>query len=234
MGIRTTPRSLRTISPIWWPSGTWRTHSGAGPLRLPGFERGNGVAVSRIPSIGIKGFSSYNGLLLTINKNLSHGLKFDFNYTYSHSIDNTSLIANKGASNAGLGFICDVVHPRECRGSVGLFDETHVMNANFLYDLPIGHGRTFAATSPRWVDEVIGGWALSGIPQWHSGLAFTAYSGAFMPVCKQCAGDLQRKAGHRRGARAQGSGRFREPVQRWDRRGECIQRSGGIDHRQPQ
>jgi hypothetical protein len=126
-----------------------------------------------------KGFSSYNGLLLTVNKNLSHGLKFDFNYTYSHSIDNTSLIANKGASNAGLGFICDVVHPRECRGTSD-FDETHVMNANFLYDLPIGHGRTFAATSPRWVDEVIGGWALSGIPQWHSGLAFTAYSGAFV------------------------------------------------------
>ena len=38
-----------------------------------------------------KGFSSYNGLLLTLQKNLTHGLQFDFNYTWSHSIDNVSL-----------------------------------------------------------------------------------------------------------------------------------------------
>jgi hypothetical protein len=45
-----------------------------------------------------KGFSSYAGLLATLQKNLSHGLQFDVNYTYSHSMDNTSLIANSIAS----------------------------------------------------------------------------------------------------------------------------------------
>ncbi len=63
-----------------------------------------------------KGFSSYNGLLVTLQKNLTHGLQFDFNYTWSHSIDNVSLIANQIAFG-GYGFICDAVHPRECRGN---------------------------------------------------------------------------------------------------------------------
>ena len=126
-----------------------------------------------------KGFSSYNGLLTTLSKNLSHGLRFDFNYTWSHSIDNTSLIANTVASGNGIGFICDAARPRECRGNSD-FDETHVVNGDFTYDLPVGRGRTFAATAPRWLDEAIGGWAVSGIPSWHSGLAFTAFSNAFV------------------------------------------------------
>ena len=60
-----------------------------------------------------KGISSYHGLLATLHKNLSEGLQFDLNYTYSHSIDNVSLIANSRAVG-GYGFICDVVRPTEC------------------------------------------------------------------------------------------------------------------------
>jgi hypothetical protein len=126
-----------------------------------------------------KGFSSYNGLLTTLSKNLSHGLRFDFNYTYSHSIDNTSLIANSVPSGTGIGFVCDVLRPRECRGNSD-FDETHIINGDFTYELPIGRGKTFAGDSPRWLDEAIGGWSVSGIPTWHSGVAYTTSSGAFV------------------------------------------------------
>ncbi len=110
---------------------------------------------------------------------MSHGLQFTFNYTYSHSIDNTSLIANDIASSNGIGFICDATRPRECRGNSD-FDETHVINGDFSYELPFGKGKTFAATSPRWADELIGGWTVSGIPQWHSGVAFSTVSNAFV------------------------------------------------------
>ena len=126
-----------------------------------------------------KGSSSYNGLLATLSKNTSHGLQFTFNYTWSHSIDNTSLVANKLASSNGVGFICDVVRPRDCRGNSD-FDETHVINGDFSYQLPIGRHRTFAGDAPRWLDEVIGGWNVSGITQWHSGVAFSAFSNAFV------------------------------------------------------
>jgi Carboxypeptidase regulatory-like domain len=125
-----------------------------------------------------KGFSGYNGLLTTLHKNAGHGLQFDINYTWSHSIDNVSLTANTPALG-GYGFICDALRPRECRGNSD-FDVTHYISGNFLYDLPFGRGQTFAATAPWWLNEVIGGWGISGIPSWHSGNAYQLTSNAFV------------------------------------------------------
>jgi hypothetical protein len=125
-----------------------------------------------------KGFSSYNGLLLTVQKNLSHGLQFDFNYTWSSSIDNVSLTGNQIAYG-GYGFICDAVRPRECRGPSD-FDEKHIISSDFIYELPIGRGRTYASNSPLWLDEIIGGWRVSGLPTWHSGDPYTVFSNAFV------------------------------------------------------
>lgn len=124
------------------------------------------------------GFSAYNGMLATLHKNLSHGLQFDINYTWSHSVDNVSLIANSYAYN-GTGFICDVLRPRLCRGNSD-FDITSYVNGNFLYQLPFGRGRDFANQTPRWLDEVIGGWELSGLPTWHTGTPYMANSVAFL------------------------------------------------------
>lgn len=125
-----------------------------------------------------KGFSSYNGALITIHKNPGHGIEFDLNYTWSHSIDNTSYGANQIALG-GYGFICDVLRPRNCRGNSD-FDVTHYINGNFIWELPFGHGRDFAATTPKWADEIIGGWSLSGLPSFHTGNTMFAGSNAFV------------------------------------------------------
>lgn len=125
-----------------------------------------------------KGFSSYNGLLLTVQKNMSHGLQFDANYTWSHSIDNVSLNANSIAYG-GYGFICDALRPRLCRGNSD-FDTTHYVTGDFTYQLPFGHGRGFGSSLPRAVDEFIGGWDVSGVTTWHSGTAYSTVSSAFV------------------------------------------------------
>lgn len=124
------------------------------------------------------GFSSYNGFLVTLVKNNSHGLQFDLNYTWSHSIDNVSVIANAPAIG-GYGFICDVLRPRQCRGNSD-FDVNQYLNGNFIYEMPFGRGRTFGADSPFWLNEVIGGWDLSGLPTIHSGNTTFATSNAFV------------------------------------------------------
>jgi hypothetical protein len=124
------------------------------------------------------GHSTYHGLLLTLHKNLSQGLQFDFNYTYSHSIDNVSLTANTPALS-GYGFICDVLRPQECVGNSD-FDQKHIISGNFLYSLPVGRGRTFGASLPFWANEILGGWDVSAIPTWHSGTAFSTTSSAFV------------------------------------------------------
>jgi Carboxypeptidase regulatory-like domain len=125
------------------------------------------------------GNSNYNGLLLTLDKNLSQGLRFEFNYTWSHSIDNSSVTSNNNAIYTNTGFICDILHPRACRASSD-FDVRQEITSNFVYDLPVGRGKMFLADSPRWVDETIGGWSISGLPSYRTGLAITPYSDAFL------------------------------------------------------
>ena len=124
-----------------------------------------------------KGFSAYHGMLVTLHKNAGHGLQFDLNYTWSHSIDNFSLVAN-GQSNYTGEFICDATRPRECRGNSD-FDLTQVFNGNFIYDLPFGRGRTFASGVNSWVNEAIGGWQISGLPTWQTGSPYYANSTAY-------------------------------------------------------
>lgn len=125
-----------------------------------------------------KGISNYHGLLATLHKNMKDGLSFDLNYTWSHSIDNVSVIANAPAIG-GYGFVCDVVRPHECRGNSD-FDVKHYLNGNFLWELPVGRGQRIAGSAPYWLNEAIGGWSISGLPSWHTGNAFFANSNAFV------------------------------------------------------
>jgi hypothetical protein len=145
---------------------------------LMDYNVGMGAQFSENTIYTNKGFSSYNGMLVTLQKNLTRDLQFDINYTWSHSIDNVSLIAN-GVALGGYGFICDAVRPRECRGNSD-FDTTHYLTSDFTYSLPFGHGRQYASSIPWWLDELVGGWDVSGIPTWHSGQAYGTVSSAFV------------------------------------------------------
>jgi hypothetical protein len=125
-----------------------------------------------------EGNSNYNGLLATLHKNTGYGLQFDLNYTWSHSIDNVSVPAITVAFG-GYGFICDQLRQRECRGNSD-FDAAQYFNGNFIYDLPFGKGKMIASRAPRWLNEIVGGWTVSGLPNWHSGNPYFASSLAFV------------------------------------------------------
>jgi hypothetical protein len=125
------------------------------------------------------GNSNYHGLLLTVDKNLSAGLQFEMNYTWSHSIDNTSLSANANSLFSNSGFICDILRPRACRATSD-FDVRQEMTSNFVYALPFGRGKQFAGAVPFWANEAIGGWSISGLPSYRTGLALTPYSDAYL------------------------------------------------------
>jgi Carboxypeptidase regulatory-like domain len=127
-----------------------------------------------------KGFSSYNAMLVSLQKNLSHGLQFAVNYTFAHSIDNVSFFANSTGDTGigGIGLICDDIRPRECRANSD-FDISNYVTANVTYQLPFGRHRMFMSNAPLWLEEVVGGWDVSGITEWHTGLAWGTDSNAF-------------------------------------------------------
>lgn len=128
-----------------------------------------------------KAASNYDGLLTTLHKKFSQGVQFDLNYTYSHSIDNLSATANSvfgGAADFTGGVLCDPIHLRTCRGNSD-FDIQHQISADGLYNLPFGRGKFFASQSPGWLNQVIGGWQITGGMTWRTGLAFTTLANAF-------------------------------------------------------
>jgi hypothetical protein len=124
--------------------------------------------------ISNQGSSRYDGALVSLRKRFSQGLQFDFNYTWSHAIDNGSSIAN----TVGGGLVCDLTNLRVCRGNSD-FDVRHLVNANFIYELPFGRGKSFGSGVPGWVNQIIGGWEVSGIFTARTGLAFTTTTTAF-------------------------------------------------------
>ncbi len=127
-----------------------------------------------------KGASDYNGLLTTLHRKLADGLQFDLNYTFSHSIDNSSVAANNfsgESANFSGGILCDANNPRLCRG-YSEFDITHIISADGIYDLPIGRGKHFGSSMPNWLNQVVGGWQFAGIDSWHTGFAFTPVANA--------------------------------------------------------
>jgi hypothetical protein len=127
--------------------------------------------------IGNYSNSSYNALFIHVNHRMSHDLTMELNYTYSHSIDNDSGVQNNLVSFSGSE-ICDLRNLRVCRGNSD-FDHRHLVSASFEYGLPFGRGKWIANSSSKLLDEVIGGWRVSGIFGAYTGSPFKVDSGAF-------------------------------------------------------
>ncbi|HET9409033.1 MAG TPA: TonB-dependent receptor [Candidatus Sulfotelmatobacter sp.] len=129
------------------------------------------------------GFSNYNALQASLRHRMSHGVQFDFNYTYSKSIDLCSDAERVGNNfNTALNFSggCQIFNawsPNLFR-AVSDFDTTHQLNANWLADLPFGRGHALASNIGRGLDALIGGWRLSGLFRWTSGFPYTIFNNA--------------------------------------------------------
>jgi hypothetical protein len=134
------------------------------------------------------GNSSYHALQASLRKQFSHGVQFDFNYTFSKSIDITSAASRVGFSvygyqNIGLvgSRLANDFSPNLAR-AVSDYDLTHQVNANWIVDLPVGKGRAFAHDSGKVVDALIGGWQLTGLARWTSGFPFSVDGGQRCPT----------------------------------------------------
>ena len=123
--------------------------------------------------------ASYHALQLTLRHSMMHGVQFDFNYTFSKSIDLASdaeRIAPASSISSLNNIIINAWAPQQERG-VSSFDVTHQLNANWVAELPFGHGRLIAQQAHGPLDAVIGGWQLSGLFRWTSGFPVNVDNG---------------------------------------------------------
>lgn len=122
---------------------------------------------SAMPTWMNAGYSNYHAMTLSLRRPMRSGFGYDFNYTWSHGIDNGSA-AESGAGQFG-GVLQSVFFPQANRGSSD-FDIRHNINANFVVDLPFGKGKKFLNQVNAPVNYLIGGWQVSTIMRYRTAL----------------------------------------------------------------
>jgi hypothetical protein len=115
------------------------------------------------------GWSNYDSLQTRIEKRFSHGLTFLASYTWSHALDIASN-ADLGAQNGGD--FRYAIHPEWEYGNAD-FDVRHRFVLSYLYELPVGHGKSFLGNASGAINQIVGGWQVGGITSASSGNSFT-------------------------------------------------------------
>src|SRR5579884_1217897 len=110
------------------------------------------------------GSSNYNAMQVEFRQRPTHGMEFNINYTWSHSLGIAAQNGIQGQNN----LIYYTARNFRLNYGPSLFDIRHVLHASGTYDLPFGQGRTFL-NHGGFVNAVFGGWTLGTILVWQSG-----------------------------------------------------------------
>jgi hypothetical protein len=127
------------------------------------------------------GTASYHALQVSLRRGMSHGVQFDFNYTFSKSIDISS-DAYRIADEGGLGGQIIKAWDINALRAPSDFDLRHQVNANWIAELPFGKGKALGSNAHGAVEAIIGGWQLSGLARWTSGFSIGVGNGAQWPT----------------------------------------------------
>jgi hypothetical protein len=146
----------------YWPShgagGVWnliQSNFVTGPMTV------NGTQVSGIDWNTNKGYSNYHAGFVSLRKSPTHGLTFDLNYTFAHSLDNLGLTQENTCAVSDAFDVNRTYAP-------SLFDRRHTFNMLVTYDLPFGKGKRWGSNA--LADKAVGGWSVSGVYTVASGL----------------------------------------------------------------
>lgn len=117
---------------------------------------------------------NFNALNVNLRRNFANW-QFAFNYRYSKSLDDLSY--------GGPGFVTNQTYPQNQDFEYGPsdYDTTHYANGSVVYRLPWFNHRS------NLMGEALGGWTISGIFTYDSGLPWTPVSTqTCLQVASQC------------------------------------------------
>jgi len=126
-----------------------------------------------IPGLFSDANANYNSLQVDVQKRFSKGYSVQGTYTWGKSIDNRSstLIGGQGAQ--------DPNNWGRAERAISDFNAAQIFAMNGLWDLPSLHGNGF-------VSAILGGWRLSGIFRYNTGMPTTLFSGVDAALIGYC------------------------------------------------
>ena len=126
------------------------------------------------------GDSYYHAAQFTLRKRFEKGVLFGMAYTFGKSIDNQSVDPVGASSGGGLSTTNSRTptnaHNFKGERSRSDFDRTHVLTASGVWELPFGKGK-WLNTDNRFLNTIVGGWAINGIYTHMTGEPFSVTSG---------------------------------------------------------
>jgi hypothetical protein len=127
--------------------------------------------VNNVSELTNNGTSNYNGVTLTFTRQLTKGFSGTINYTYSHALDDVS---NGGVSPFSIDdsylYQFNPAGLRVANYSNSDYDVRHNLSANYVWDLPF-------KSSMGFLNQIIGGWTVSGTFFTRTGYPFTVTDG---------------------------------------------------------
>jgi Carboxypeptidase regulatory-like domain len=160
----TAPYFCNMVGASFAPCATNAGYTGKGAGYPINFWQANPYSAGApVQYMDSNGFSDYHALQIDLRQRTWHGLEFDANYTWSHTLGLASPNDWEAANTA-------IYTLRDLGLSYGptLYDLRHVVHASVTGELPFGKGR-------RWMNhggvlnEVLGGWNIGDILTFQSG-----------------------------------------------------------------
>ena len=114
--------------------------------------------------------SIYNAGQFTLRNRANGGLTYHISYSYSKSLDISSVGDNSGGTLGG-----NIEDPRALYLSRGRsdFDRGHVAQAVVMYPLPVGRNKRFFNNAGSVINGFIGGWVLASASLFETGSPLT-------------------------------------------------------------
>jgi hypothetical protein len=124
-----------------------------------------------LSSFGTIAKSDYHGMSVSLRQRMK-GLTWDLNYTFSKSLDDASGLQTSTAF--GSAFILNPILQSDSYAASD-FDMRHIINFNSIWKLPIGRSEYFLGGVNKFVDAFIGGWQLSTVVRYNTGVPFGGF-----------------------------------------------------------
>jgi hypothetical protein len=128
-------------------------------------------------------FSEYNSAQFTVQKRTGHGLSLLASYTISKNLSDTA--GSSWDPNQAFGIADGPAVGQQdwhhFEKHVTTDDRPQMLYLSWVYELPFGPGKRFATSSNPVVKQLVGGWRVSGVQQYTSGVPVQIVGGTSLP-----------------------------------------------------
>ncbi|HKS67604.1 MAG TPA: carboxypeptidase regulatory-like domain-containing protein [Candidatus Acidoferrales bacterium] len=170
----TVPYICNLVGASLSPCNSYSYANTAGPYYPLNFFQANPLGAS-YPNVTQSllvngGYGNYHALQVDFRQKQWHGMQFDANYTWSHTL-------GLEPNNQWLGTVTEF-SLRNLRQSYGptIFDIRQAAHLSGTYDLPFGAGKSYLNQSGI-VDKIVGGWNVGTILTYQTGSPFRLFGG---------------------------------------------------------